>query len=79
MHKNLHSLLPNSILGNVVTGIVTIALLYTAMAPPTTATFAIFVALLYLSFPFTVFSQLSTGPMLEATSPSDKVSSFGRY
>jgi len=60
------------IVGNVITGVVTIALLYTAMAPPTIATFGIFVALLYASFPFTVISQLSTGPMLEATSPPDK-------
>ena len=29
-------------------------------------------ALLYACFPFTVISQLSTGPMLEATSPPDK-------
>eukprot|EP00956_Cyclotella_meneghiniana_P028586 scaffold67020_cov22-Cyclotella_meneghiniana.AAC.1 len=45
------------IMGNVVTGIVTIALLYIALAPPTTTTFAIF---------------LSTGPVLEAVSPIDK-------
>lgn len=47
------------ILGNVITGIVTIALLYTALAPPTTATFSIFVTLLYVTFPFTVISQAS--------------------
>jgi len=61
------------ILGNVVTGIVTIILLYIALIKPATnVTFGIFVALLYLSFPMTVISQLSTGPMLEATSPADK-------
>jgi len=54
------------------TGIVTIFLLYIALAPASTATFGIFVALLYACFPFTVISQLSTGPMLEATSPPDK-------
>ena len=47
-------------------------LLYIALAPASTATFGIFVALLYACFPFTVISQLSTGPMLEATSPADK-------
>lgn len=40
--------------------------------PPSTGTFGIFVALLYACYPFTVISQLSTGPMLEATSPPDK-------
>mmetsp|Transcript_15553 Transcript_15553/g.25547 ORF Transcript_15553/g.25547 Transcript_15553/m.25547 type:complete len:490 (-) Transcript_15553:40-1509(-) len=57
------------ILGNVITGIVTITLLYIGLAPASTATFGIFVALLYACFPFTVISQLSTGP---ATSPPDK-------
>ena len=47
-------------------------LLYIALAPASTTTFGIFVALLYACFPFTVISQLSTGPMLEATSPADK-------
>ena len=51
---------------------VTIMLLYIALAPASTATFGIFVALLYACFPFTVISQLSTGPMLEATSPPEK-------
>ncbi|KAL7547751.1 hypothetical protein ACHAWF_015043 [Thalassiosira exigua] len=60
------------ILGNIVTGIVTIILLYIGLAPPSNATFGVFVALLYASFPMTVISQLSTGPMLEATSPPDK-------
>lgn len=46
------------ILGNVVTGIVTIALLYIGIArPATNVTFGIFVALFYASFPFTVISQ----------------------
>lgn len=47
-------------------------LLYIALAPASNVTFGIFIALLYLCFPFTVISQLSTGPMLEATSPADK-------
>ena len=46
------------IVGNLITGVVTIALLYTALAPASTATFAIFVALLYASFPCTVISQV---------------------
>ncbi len=54
------------------TGVVIIALLYIGLAPASNATFGAFVALLYACFPFTVISQLSTGPMLEATSPPDK-------
>lgn len=46
------------IMGNVVTGIVTIALLYIALAPPTTTTFAIFVTIFFCSFPFAVISQV---------------------
>ena len=57
---------------HIYTGIVTITLLYIGLAPASTASFGIFVALLYACFPFTVISQLSTGPMLEATSPPDK-------
>ena len=55
---NKFGLAGGCILGNVITGIVTIALLYIALAPATTATFAIFVALLYASFPCTVISQV---------------------
>lgn len=51
---------------------VTIMLLYIALAPASDATFGIFVAILYACFPVTVISQLSTGPMLEATSPKEK-------
>jgi hypothetical protein len=50
------------VMGNVVTAVVTIGLLYIALSAPTTSTwFGAFVAILYLGFPFTVFSQLSTG------------------
>ncbi|KAL7458690.1 hypothetical protein ACHAWC_010328 [Mediolabrus comicus] len=69
---NKFGLAGGCIIGNVITGIVTIMLLYIALAPASTATFGIFVALLYACFPFTVISQLSTGPMLEATSPPEK-------
>lgn len=60
------------ILGNIITGITTIMLLYIGLAPPTEASFGIFVALLYLCFPFTVISQLSTGPMLDFIAPVNK-------
>jgi predicted MFS family arabinose efflux permease len=58
------------VMGNLVTAFVTIGLLYVALSAPTTsAWFRAFVAILYLGFPFTVFSQLSTGPMLDVISP----------
>lgn len=61
------------IMGNVVTGIVTIILLYVALIRPATGVnFGVFVGLLYVCFPMTVISQLSTGPMLEAITPPEK-------
>lgn len=59
--------------GNVVTGIVTIILLFIAYAEPATnGTYAGFITALYVGFPFTVLSQLSTGPMLDAISPMNR-------
>ena len=56
--------------GNVITGMLTIVVLYIAMAEPATSTtYAIFIAALYIGFPFTVLSQLSTGPMLDRIAP----------
>jgi hypothetical protein len=61
------------VVGNMVTAIITVALLYTALeAPATSGWFAAFIVILYCGFPFTVFSQLSTGPMLDSISPVDK-------
>jgi hypothetical protein len=39
----------------------------------TTAMFGIFVFVMYAGFPFTVFSQLTTGPMLDVIAPIDKI------
>ena len=52
------------ILGNMITGIVTVMLLYIALAPPTTTTFAAFVSLFFFSFPFAVISQASLSTLL---------------
>jgi hypothetical protein len=46
------------VVGNIVTGAVTISLLYIALAPPTSSTFAIFVTIFFCSFPFAVISQV---------------------
>jgi hypothetical protein len=51
----------------------TIALLQIVLiAPATNSTYAGFVTLLYAGFPFTMISQLSTGPMLDMIAPADK-------
>lgn len=59
-------------MANILTGAVTVALLWIAKANATTTTFAIFVTVLYLAFPLTVISQLSTGPMLDRIAPESQ-------
>ena len=41
--------------------------------PSTELAFGMFVFVMYAGFPFTVFSQLTTGPMLDAIAPEDKL------
>lgn len=61
------------VIGNLITGILTIVLLFIALsAPATGGWFGVFVSVLYVGFPFTVVSQLSTGPMLDTISPVNK-------
>lgn len=61
------------VFGNTVTGLVTIILLQIGhVAPATIGWYAGFILILYLSFPFTVISQLTTGPMLDVITPPDK-------
>jgi hypothetical protein len=51
----------------------TIALLQIAIiTPASNSSYAGFVTLLYCGFPFTMISQLSTGPMLDMMAPADK-------
>ena len=50
------------------------ALLFIAgYAPATEVAFGFFVLVMYGGFPFTVFSQLTTGPMLDIIAPEDKL------
>ena len=44
----------------------------TASSQATEVTFGLFVAVMYLGFPFTVISQLTTSPMLDMISPKEK-------
>lgn len=56
--------------GNVITGIVTIICMFVAYIEPAThGTFAGFIVAFYVGFPFTVLSQLSTGPLLDTIAP----------
>jgi MFS family permease len=61
------------VVGNAFTGLLTIALLLIGNGPATQAAFAGFVVVLYAGFPITVFSQLTTGPMLDVLAPNDKI------
>jgi len=62
------------VFGNSCTAIVTSLLLMIGTAfPATNLSFGFFVFSMYAGFPFTVFSQLTTGPMLDAIAPSDKI------
>lgn len=54
---------------NIFTGCITVALFYIASGSATLPSFSVFVAVLYGSFPLTVISQLSTGPMLDRIVP----------
>jgi len=42
-------------------------------AAATRGAFAAFVFVMYGGFPFTVFSQMTTGPMLDIIAPEDKL------
>ena len=62
------------VFGNACTAIITGALLgIGSISPATTGTFAAFVIVMYGGFPFTVLSQLTTGPMLDQIAPVDKL------
>lgn len=62
------------VFGNVFTGILTMSLLLIAgYAAATELAFGFFVFVMYGGFPFTVFSQLTTGPMLDVIAPKDKL------
>lgn len=61
------------VVGNILTGLLTMALLLVAnVKPATNLTFWFFAVLLYVGFPFTVLSQLSTSPMLDRLAPPNQ-------
>jgi len=62
------------VFGNVFTGLLTMVLLLIAgYGEATQLAFGSFVFVMYGGFPFTVFSQLTTGPMLDVIAPEDKL------
>ena len=60
------------VFGNFMTAVHGVCLLTVGNMAPTRTNFLLFVAVLYGGFPFTVISQLSTGPMLDAIAPVEK-------
>ena len=68
-----YGLATGNVFGNAITGIVTVALMYIgSIEPATRATYAGFITMLYVGFPFTVFSQLAISPMLDRLAPIDQ-------
>jgi len=61
------------VFGNLCTAVVTGLLLMIGNLPSTQLAFGFFVFVMYAGFPFTVFSQLTTGPMLDAIAPDNKI------
>ena len=62
------------VFGNCCTAFLTMALLFIGnITPATNLSFGFFVFVMYGGFPFTVFSQLTTGPMLDVIAPEDKI------
>jgi MFS family permease len=61
------------VMGNVLTGLLTIVLLFVAnIETPTSWTCVWFFVALYVGFPFTVLSMISASPMLDRIAPIDK-------
>lgn len=61
------------VFGNLCTAVVTGLLLIIGNLPSTELAFGMFVFVMYAGFPFTVLSQLTTGPMLDVIAPEDKI------
>jgi len=57
------------VLGNLFTGLLTIALLLIGNGPATRSMYIAFVAVMYAGFPLTAISNMSSNPMLDAISP----------
>ena len=68
-----------AVVGNILTMAVTVGLLYITKADATNSTFMWFVILLYGGYPFTVLSQLTTGPMVDAVCPPERKGEIQGY
>lgn len=60
------------VVGNAITAVGIALCVFIASMTPTTGTYVGFILCLYLIFPLTVISQLSTGPMLDMLAPPEK-------
>ena len=62
------------VLGNCCTAVVTgLLLMIGAALPATSLSFGFFITVMYAGYPFTILSQLTAGPMLDAVAPADKI------
>ena len=60
-------------MANTMTAVVIIAMLFTAeMKPATSGSFTLYTCIIYLGFPLTVISNMTTGPMLDRITPVEK-------
>jgi hypothetical protein len=60
------------VFGNLMTAVLTVSLLFIGSGKPNKAHLIGFAIMMYVGYPFTVVSQLSTGPMLDRIAPMDK-------
>ena len=60
------------VFGNLVTGVLISVLLQLASQEPNSRYLIAFITTLYVGFPFTVVSQLTTAPMLDVIAPLDR-------
>lgn len=60
------------VIANVMTALTVLALIFVVAIPPTRGSFALFVSIVYIAFPVSVLSNLSTGPMFDRITPVEK-------
>jgi len=60
------------VVANVMTSVIIISLIYVSEIAATKGSFALYVIILYVGFPMTIISNLTTGPMLDRVAPYEK-------
>jgi len=60
------------VIANLLTGIIIIVIIVIAQFDPTKGTYIAYICVIYVSFPLTVISNFTTGPMLDRITPFEK-------